>query len=47
MYEAFEKLDGSHPWRDAAPDGYVDYRARTRTGGRVAYFNFELEALTF
>jgi uncharacterized protein YdiU (UPF0061 family) len=42
MYEAFEKLDGTHPWRDAAPDGFVDYRARMRTGGRVAYFNFEL-----
>ena len=42
MYEAFEKLDGSHPWRDAAPDGYVDYRARARGGGRLAYFNFDL-----
>ena len=42
MYEAFEKLDGTHPWRDACPDGYVDYGARVRSGGKVAYFNFDL-----
>jgi hypothetical protein len=42
MYEAFETLNGEHPWRDACPDGYVDYRARTRGGGSVTYFNFEL-----
>jgi uncharacterized protein YdiU (UPF0061 family) len=42
MYEAFEQLDGSHPWRAVSPDGYVDYRARIRTGGRVLYFNFDL-----
>ena len=42
MYEAFEKFDGSHPWRDACRDGYVDYRARMRAGGSVAYFNFDL-----
>ncbi|HYO08277.1 MAG TPA: protein adenylyltransferase SelO family protein [Tepidisphaeraceae bacterium] len=42
MYQAFEQLDGSHPWRDACPDGYVDYAARARPGGRVAYLNFDL-----
>src|SRR5215217_2573651 len=42
MYEAFEKLDGTHSWRDACPDGYVDYMARVRPGGRVAWFNFPL-----
>ena len=42
MYEAFEQLDGSHPWRAACPDGFVDYRARVRTDGRVVYFNFDL-----
>jgi uncharacterized protein YdiU (UPF0061 family) len=42
MYEAFEQLDGTHPWRQACPDGYVDYRARIRTDGRVVYFNFDL-----
>jgi uncharacterized protein YdiU (UPF0061 family) len=42
MYESFKTLDGSHPWRDACADGYVDYRARIRVGGKVAYFNFDL-----
>src|SRR3954467_15842916 len=42
MYEAFDKLDGTHPWRDACPAGYVYYAARVRTGGKVVYFNFEL-----
>lgn len=41
-YGRFACLNGSHPWRDAAPDGYVDYPVRSRPGGRVAYFNFAL-----
>jgi hypothetical protein len=42
MYASFENLDGTHPWRNACADGYVDYRARVRGEGKVAYFNFEL-----
>jgi uncharacterized protein YdiU (UPF0061 family) len=42
MYESFEQLTGAHSWRDACPDGYVDYMARIRAGGRVAYFNYDL-----
>src|SRR3954464_5086535 len=42
MYERFHALDGRHPWRQAARDGFVDYHARTRTCGSVVYFNFEL-----
>ncbi len=42
MYEKFKELDGTHPWRDVSPDGYVDYRARYRPKGRVLYFNFPL-----
>jgi len=41
-YRHFNRIDGRHPWRDAAPDAYVDYAARTRHGGKVFYFNFEL-----
>ncbi len=41
MYDKFQSLDGSHAWRDVCRDGYVDYRARIRTGGRVAWFNFD------
>jgi hypothetical protein len=39
---ALHLLDGSHPLRDAIPQGYVDYPVRRRKGGRVFLFNFEL-----
>ena len=42
MYEKFKELDGTHPWRDVSPDGYIDYQARYRPQGRVLYFNFPL-----
>ncbi|HEY7086764.1 MAG TPA: protein adenylyltransferase SelO family protein [Tepidisphaeraceae bacterium] len=42
MYERLKNLDGRHPWRGVCPDGYVDYRARRREGGKVVYFNFDL-----
>ena len=42
MYEKFKEIDGSHPWRDVSPDGYIDYQARSRSQGRVLYFNFPL-----
>src|SRR6266516_2240373 len=42
MYEKFKELDGTHPWRDVSPDGYIDYQARFRPQGRVLYFNFPL-----
>ena len=42
MYEKFQEVDGSHPWRCVSPDGYVDYQARYRPHGRVLYFNFPL-----
>ena len=44
MYEAFGQLDGSHPWRLVSPEGYQDYQARYRPGGRVVYFNYPLAA---
>ena len=42
MYEKFKEIDGSHPWREVSPDGYVDYQARIRSQGRVLFFNFPL-----
>ena len=42
MYEKFKEIDGTHPWRNVSPDGYVDYQARYRPHGRVLYFNFAL-----
>ncbi len=28
QYAAFDQLDGQHPWRDAMPEGFIDYPAR-------------------
>jgi len=42
MYEKFQEVDGTHPWRNVSPDGYVDYRVRYRPQGRVVYLNFAL-----
>lgn len=41
-YKKFNQLDGSHPFKKELPDGYVDYPARIRKGGKIRYFNFEL-----
>ena len=41
-YPRFRRLDGRHPWKRAVPQGYVDYAARRRRGGRVVWFNFDL-----
>jgi uncharacterized protein YdiU (UPF0061 family) len=42
VYEKFKEIDGTHPWRSVSPDGYVDYRVRSRPHGRVLFFNFPL-----
>ena len=42
MYEKFKEVNGTHPWRNVSPDGYVDYQARYRPHGRVLFFNFPL-----
>lgn len=41
-YENFDLIDGSHPLKEAVPNSYVDYPARIRRGGKIAYFNFTL-----
>ena len=41
-YPRFCQLDGSHPFQEAVPGGYVPYRARRRSGVRVVWFNFAL-----
>jgi uncharacterized protein YdiU (UPF0061 family) len=42
QYAPFERIDGTHPFRDAVPNGYIDYPVRSRRGGSVGFFNFEL-----
>lgn len=41
-YSAFDLIDGSHSFKAAVPNGYVEYQVRTRHGGSVFFFNFEL-----
>ena len=41
-YAAFARIDGRHPYRDAVPGGHIDYRARRRRDGEVAFFNYGL-----
>lgn len=41
-YSQFSKLNGEHPFKTQVPEGYVEYPARQKKGGKVAFFNFEL-----
>ena len=41
-YNAFDRICGAHPFKTAVPGGYVEYAVKTRHGGEVFYFNFEL-----
>lgn len=41
-YPAFAQIDGSHPWKYAVPNGFIEYQARVLRGTKVLYFNFAL-----
>jgi len=41
-YPRFGRIDGSHPWKRRVPGAFVDYTARRRRNGEVAWFNFPL-----
>ena len=41
-YPKFREIDGSHPLKKSVPEAVVEYQVRTRHGGQVAFFNFEL-----
>jgi uncharacterized protein YdiU (UPF0061 family) len=41
-YAAFAQIDGSHPWKYAVPNGFIEYQARILRGTKVLYFNFAL-----
>ena len=41
-YSSFDEIDGSHPWKQALPNGYIEYEARVLRKSRVVYFNFNL-----
>jgi uncharacterized protein YdiU (UPF0061 family) len=41
-YSTFSRINGEHPFKTQVPAGRVEYKARYRKGGKVAFFNFEL-----
>ena len=41
-YPTFSRLNGEHPFKAQVPGGRVEYKARYRKGGKVAFFNFAL-----
>lgn len=41
-YSAFGRINGQHPFKDQVPGGRVEYKARYKKGGKVAFFNYEL-----
>lgn len=41
-YAKFRSIDGTHPLKTNVPEAVVEYRARIRPGGSVAFFNFDL-----
>ncbi len=41
-YAKFKDINGSHPLKSNVPEAVVEYQVRTRHGGQVAFFNFEL-----
>lgn len=41
-YTNFGRINGQHPFKDQVPGGRVEYKARYKKGGKVAYFNYPL-----
>lgn len=41
-YAKFKEIDGRHPLKKIVPEAVVEYQVRTRHGGQVAFFNFDL-----
>jgi len=41
-YASFQSINGNHPWRYAAPSGFIDYPVRILPRSKVVYFNFAL-----
>lgn len=41
-YSKFNEINGEHPFKKNVPEAVVEYKVRTRHGGEVAFFNFDL-----
>ncbi len=42
QYSRFDTLNGSHPWQSKMPENCLLYPVRELSGGKVAWFNFDL-----
>lgn len=42
VYDAFDRVDGRHPWQTQVPEGFIGYPVRQLEKGKVAFFNFAL-----
>lgn len=41
-YTSFAKINGEHAFKTQVPGGRLEYQARHKKGGKVAFFNFDL-----
>jgi uncharacterized protein YdiU (UPF0061 family) len=41
-YANFDQINGTHPWQQAAPEGFVLYQTRILRKSKVVFFNFAL-----
>jgi hypothetical protein len=41
-YPRLKSINGKHPLQKVAPESVVEYKVRSRNGGKVAFFNFDL-----
>ena len=41
-YPSFQAIDGAHPLQEETIDSFITYKVRTRRGGKVRLFNFDL-----
>jgi hypothetical protein len=41
-YKNFTSIDGSHPWQQQVPEGFVSYEVRELQRGKILYFNYQL-----
>lgn len=41
-YSKFREINGDHPLKKSVPEAVVEYQVRSRHGGQVAFFNFDL-----
>ena len=41
-YHSFDQINGTHPFQEAVPEGFLLYPVKQLKGGKIVYFNFAL-----